>query len=242
MPATRSRRLALVAVVAVAILTVAGACDPEPGATPPAPSGAAPAQSTDYAIALKDADGHVVRWNPCQPVRYVVNLNHAPTFAVAELQRAAAQIESATGIDLQYAGTTTEGPTARPLRNTSRYGAGFSPILVSFNTVTEFPFGDPTASGFGIGKTQVDSAGHRQYVTGLVVLRPNGWTEGHTSTNPLSLMLMHELGHVMGLAHSPTIHEIMGAGGNGTVRAWGAGDLVGLGKVGRPAGCLPTIA
>jgi hypothetical protein len=202
------------------------ACEPQPGA---------------YKVAQSNADGSAVRWNPCSPIRLVVNLAGAPSFTLAEVNRAVSAIESASGLDLVYAGTTSERPTARPTRDPARYGTGWSPILISFASATEFPFGSPAASGYGQAVPVVDSSGKRQYVTGQVVLRPGGWTEGVTSANPLSLMLRHELGHVLGLAHVSLTTEIMGTGGNGSARDWGTGDKEGLRVVGRPAGCLPLV-
>ncbi|MGH9274068.1 MAG: matrixin family metalloprotease, partial [Acidimicrobiales bacterium] len=205
----------------------------------------APGASTTgaYSVALTDADGSVVRWNPCQPIRYVVNLQSAPSFVRAELSAAVAAIESASGLDLVDAGTTTERPVKRPLSDPTRYGPGFSPVLISFATSAELPFGSSTASGWGQAVPATDPVtGKRQYVTGQVVLRPDaGWTQGLTSANPLSLMLRHELGHVLGLAHVSATNEIMGTGGNGSARTWGPGDLRGLQVVGRAAGCLSTL-
>ena len=231
-------RRALPALLVVGIAL--SACQPAP-AVPSLPV-AKPAPAGEFRIALTNADGSAVRWNPCQPIRYVVNLQDAPPFAVVEAQRAAAVIEAASGLDLVYAGTTTERPLRRSYTDVARYGVGWSPILISFATATEFPFGSSTASGYGQAVPTTDPAtGKRQYFTGQVVLRPGGWTEGGSSRNPLSLMLRHELGHVLGLAHVGLTTEIMGTGGNGTARDWGVGDKQGLAKIGRPAGCLPVL-
>lgn len=235
---------ALLALVAFVSL---GACQPLPLPPLPVPTPApapAPAPTGEYRVALTDAGGTAVRWNPCQPIRYVVNLQGAPAFARAELSAAVAAIETASGLDLVDAGTTTERPGGRALRNPSRYGAGFAPILISFASAAELPFGSPTASGWGQAVPIADpTTGRRQYVSGQVVLRPaDGWTQGTTSANPLSLMLRHELGHVLGLGHVSATNEIMGTGGNGSARTWGPGDLRGLRVVGRPAGCLTTLS
>lgn len=234
-PATFGLLAATVAVVSLS------ACQPHPvppvGLSPPsAPAG-------EHRIARSNDDGTPVRWNPCRPVRYVLNLTHAPAFAASELTAAVAELERASGLDLVYAGPTSERPQPdRPRRDPSRYGDGWAPILISFAPATELPFGSPTASGWG---QAVATAGPRtgalQYVTGQVVLRPGGWTAGVSSVNPLRLMLQHELGHVVGLGHVPSKVEIMGTGGNGTARRWGTGDRAGLAAVGRPAGCLPTL-
>jgi hypothetical protein len=53
-------------------------------------------------------------------------------------------------------------------------------------------------------------------------------------------LLLHELGHAVGLAH-PLIndpHEIMYARPTAEAATWGAGDLAGLRAVGRSGGCL----
>ena len=224
---TRRARLSRFTVGLVLLTGLAlTACEPTPGA---------------YKISQTNTDGSAVRWNPCLQIRYVVNLQDAPSFTLAEVSRAVSAIEAASGLDLVYAGTTTERPGGRLTRDPARYGTGWSPILISFATATEFPFGSSTASGYGQGVAVTDSSGKRQYVTGRVVLRPGGWTEGTSSANPLSLMLRHELGHVLGLAHVSLTTEIMGTGGNGSARDWGTGDKEGLRVVGRPAGCLPVV-
>jgi hypothetical protein len=196
-----------------------------------------------YKIALKNPDDSAVRWNPCQPIRYVVNLAGAPSFTLSETSRAVAALESASGLDFVYAGTTTERPGGRPARNPALYGSGWSPVLISFATAAEVPFSSPNASGWGqpVAVVANTTTGRQQYVTGQVVLRPSGWTQGTSSANPLSLMLQHELGHVVGLGHATVGAQIMGTAGNGSVRQWGEGDLAGLEEVGRPAGCLPIV-
>ncbi len=235
--------------VALATAGALSACQPAavlPIAAPqlPAASAPAPAPTGQYRIALTNADGSAVRWNPCQSIPYVVNLQGAPSFARSELSAAVAALESASGLDLVDAGTTTERPVgSRPLR-AARYGSGYVPVLISFASAAELPFGSPTASGWGQAVPVTDAAtGRRQYASGQVVLRPDhGWTQGTSTANPLSLMLRHELGHVLGLGHVSPTNEIMGTAGNGSARTWGPGDLRGLGAVGRPAGCLPALS
>jgi hypothetical protein len=50
-------------------------------------------------------------------------------------------------------------------------------------------------------------------------------------------VLLHELGHVMGLGHVPAIGELMQAAGGG-VTDLGPGDLEGLRRLGSAQGCL----
>lgn len=206
-----------------------------PASTPQAPQG-------EFRIALKSADGAGARWNPCEPIRIVMNLQDAPAFAVSELNAAIAQIEEASGLDLVYQGTTTQRPTTHTFTNKALYGDVWSPVLISFASASEVPFDSPVASAFGKARPVTNSLGRYQYVTGQVILRPGaGWTAGVSSANPLRLMLQHEIGHVLGLAHVASKQEIMGTGGNGSVRSWGPGDVRGLRALGRQAGCLPPL-
>lgn len=228
----RSPWRAVLVVVSVALLLAA--CQPATQTTPLA--GGTTVKTVTFTIAQRNPDRSPVRWNPCAPIHYVVRVTHAPSFALAEISRAVQALESASGLDFVYDGVTSE----RPPRDGATLPDGSPrPVLISFATATEVPFGSPLASGWGQALTTTDSqSGARRYVTGQVVLRPGGWTEGTSSANPLSLMLRHELGHVVGLAHVSATTEIMGTGGNGTARRWGPGDLAGLAAVGRPAGCL----
>ena len=223
--------------VAGALILAAG-CQPTVP-TPALPGGGA-APAGQYEVARTNSDGSPVRWDPCAPIRYVVSLRHAPTFALAEIANAVRAVEAESGLDFVYQGTTTE----RPPRDYAslRYGPGPLPVLISFATSEELPFGSPTASGWGQAvRATHPTTGHERYVSGQVVLRPSGWTAGLTSTNPLELMVRHELGHVVGLDHVPVTTEIMGIGGNGSARRWGPGDRAGLAKIGRAGGCLPPL-
>ena len=53
-------------------------------------------------------------------------------------------------------------------------------------------------------------------------------------------VLMHELGHLVGLDHVADRSQMMFATVTGKPAAWADGDLAGLRQVGRTAGCLKT--
>jgi predicted Zn-dependent protease len=57
----------------------------------------------------------------------------------------------------------------------------------------------------------------------------------------LGALLMHELGHAVGLGHAGDRNEIMYPTTlAGRASRWGIGDRVGLRLVGAAAGCIPT--
>lgn len=177
-----------------------------------------------------NADGSVVRYDPCTPIRYVTRLTGGPSFARAELDWAIAQLEATSGLDLVWAGdvATTFSDAWAAVNDTAHVG---------FATPAEFwlPAG---VSGYG-DSAPVSLGGRQRLTDGRVVLRPDhGWTQGTSSANPLGLMFLHELGHLVGLAHVDVATELMTDRGNGTMRSLGHGDRRGLAAVGRPAGCL----
>lgn len=64
-------------------------------------------------------------------------------------------------------------------------------------------------------------------------------TDVNLTADDLKGLVMHQLGHVLGLAHTTQPDEVMNPSGATSRTVWGSGDLAGLAKVGRAAGCLP---
>ena len=67
---------------------------------------------------------------------------------------------------------------------------------------------------------------------------------GFGADQPHGNVLMHELGHLVGLDHPEEVPrladdwQVMTQSGGLPASVWGAGDLAGLRRVGRTAGCL----
>ncbi len=70
------------------------------------PAGASPTRSRWSAM------GHRLRWNPCQPIRYVVNLGGYGASWRPVIDEAVERLQAATGLPLVPAGDTTFMPTS----------------------------------------------------------------------------------------------------------------------------------
>ena len=79
----------------------------------------------------------------------------------------------------------------------------------------------------------------REILTGAIMINTNRANDpGFGAGSPLGLVLMHELGHVVGLDHVPDAASMMHPTADLPAAVWAAGDLAGLKAVGRGAGCL----
>jgi len=183
---------------------------------------------------LANPDGSLVRWDPCQPVRYKVNLAGAPVGALATVRTAAAEVEAATGLDLVYGGTTAALPTGQWGSTGDRSGR-WPPLTIAWpaasgrHSSTLLPRGVVGEGGWH-ESTLHSRDGRLRITTGFVLLR-----RGHLGAGLLTRALMHELGHAVGLAHSGSTADVMYPTLVAKGTDWGPDDLVALGQVGRQA-------
>lgn len=207
---------------------------------------------------LRDDGCTPVRWNPCEPVHYVINPASAPTSGVADVREAFARISAATGITYVDDGLTDEEGSRRRARyQPERYGERWAPILVYWRSGQQ-ETEDIEIVGGGF-PTRVGDV----YVTGVLFLNAEAVTDFTTRTplqggfgpDPEGLgpigpagvtwgrVILHELGHLMGMAHVRDPAQLMyPETTDHTTRPtmFAAGDLAGLQQVGAAAGCLST--
>ena len=180
-----------------------------------------------------------VTYDPYRPIHVVTNERLAPAGSDEILDSALARVSAATGLRFVRDGSTTEQPTAlRPARSLVRYGAGWSPVLVAWTT----PQQDPRLAGriAGVGGSVPMPGrltGRLRYVTGAVSLDAPGMarTLGADPAHGRALaraIVMHELGHVVGLGHVDDPQELMDAENVGRT-SFGPGDLRGLSRLGQ---------
>jgi hypothetical protein len=153
-----------------------------------------------------------------------------PSTGLADIKEALRRVSLVTGQRFRYAGTRMVIPTAR-------YGGpGNGRFLVAWATARETR---GLVNGFIAGVASPTIRGNRIF-TGSVVINAS-WSRtadaGFGSGQPQGQVLMHEFGHLVGLAHSRNSLQVMYSGGPLQAAVWGAADLAGLRKVGRSAGC-----
>jgi len=197
-----------------------------------------------YAFWAVDQHGDPLRWDACAPVKFVLNLRDAPEGADEDVRTALDILASATGLDLVVDGLTDEAPTVqRALVEADGTGWRWRPVLIAWipPTAGGFPL---TALDRGLALPVAVRDGEREaYVTGQVVLnaaRPDLVPGFIDRRNAVGSTLLHELAHLLGLDHVDDPRQLMSTDpGNGPV-AFESGDLAGLERLGRAAGCNPA--
>jgi len=204
-----------------------------------------PHGSTDEYRFLATVGGKPVRWNPCEPIHYVVNVARAPAGSLEDVQRAVADVSAATGIVFVYDGLTDEIPQRdRSPYQPDRYGDRWAPVVIAWamQAQTDIQFHSNDEYFAAVARPLSAPGGPPQFVSGWVAVNagdpnPPGWSypgaQGPT--------VLHELGHVMGLDHVTSRAELMEPSG-GDMTQFGPGDLAGLERLGRDQGCLVTPA
>lgn len=178
-----------------------------------------------------------VRYNPCDPVHYVVNAAMAPAGGVDDLKAAFAQVTAATGMTFVDDGATDEPASdRRPASQPQRYPGRWAPLLIAWDHGGQFRM-EQTNPG---GGRSINVGG--VYVSGFLILNVDarGITGGFGEGATWGRVMIHELGHMLGLGHVRASTEIMFnelSLQRGRAE-YHTGDLEGLKLVGKDAGCL----
>lgn len=176
------------------------------------------------------------RWNPCKVISYKVNATGGPERAVAQVKRAIAKVAAATGLRFRYDGATNAIPWRTDGRKPEYSDAA---LTVSWATPKQVADLEGWTAGWG-GSWYADLVMYRGGITldrtGTSNLE-NGFGRGAT----WGALLMHELGHVIGLGHVDEAAQVMYPSIlSGSVGRFGAGDLAGLRDQGAMNGCTPA--
>lgn len=192
----------------------------------------------------------IARWNPCvRAIGYRVNSRGGRSGATADVIGAMARIRAATGLPLVYRGQTRIVPGA----SRSAYPKD-TQIVVAWarpGTTRYLPRarsgGSVAGQGGGAWTSARDARGRPwgQFVSGFAVLNSSvrltaGFGRGPATgwQGTRGQLLMHELGHVVGLDHAKSRSQIMYPTMTRKLAVYGSGDRAGLRTLGRASGCL----
>jgi len=183
-----------------------------------------------------------VTWDSCRAIPYVT-YGTPPASGQRLVETAVAQVSAATGIAFINEGATTESPHRdRADYQPGRYGNRWAPLLVAWTDPKVVPELAGAVVGLGGPGWEYDpETGRQVYVTGLLFLdKPqmaNIIESGKRNSAALDVVL-HELGHVMGLTH--VNGQVMAPYVGSTSRGLQIGDKTGLARLGAGR-CAPAL-
>jgi hypothetical protein len=180
--------------------------------------------------------GAPVAWDPCDEIHYEINPDGAPDDADDTEKFVADAIDVVahyTGLEFVYDGRTDRRP---------EWDRAFvpsigphEPVLIAWATEDEVPqLEDDVAGVGGAVAVEVDPGGWLRYITGGVTLDSDAFEEMDNllgEDDEGRAILLHELGHLVGLDHVGSPDELMFADNVGK-REFGTGDLNGLVRLG----------
>lgn len=185
--------------------------------------------------------GKPVRWNPCAPIHWRVSKGAAPAGGFRVLRHAVDTVAAATGTTWVYDGLSTRTPGTSAL---PREASQSAPVLLGWSdgSRSDLLAGKPWST---LGITRTTWFGVRSGTTAVAATRGAVVALDRRHRLPLhgavswDAVVLHELGHVMGLAHAPDTRQLMAARLSGSSSGrLAAGDRTGLALLGRGQGCV----
>lgn len=194
--------------------------------------------------------GQPIRWNPCQKIRYEVNLANAPDDALGLVEEAFRRTSEVTGVGFRFVGTTERTIAEQDDDMFLAPDLSWYPVLVAWLPRDEFrdrferPDTDRHALAVAYATRGHGEEERDQYTSAYIAVDADArMAPRFAGRYSLGLVLMHEAGHVMGLGHVKDPDQLMFSDrwiAPAPVSGWAAGDREGLERLGEGA-CLERI-
>ena len=171
--------------------------------------------SSSYAFLVREGDLYS-RWDPCgDPITYQIDTRVGTVDEREAIVSAVATARDATGYTFEYRGESTDGEPA--------------PGVEAMIGYTDFP-GEQLGEGGG-------------FVTNdLEIYEGFAYVEAGLTPAENRHVLLHEIGHLLGLDHVEDDAQVMFTFVDRTFDTYQAGDLEGLRLVGTSMACFPASA
>jgi hypothetical protein len=195
-----------------------------------------------YATQYKYSTSSPARWDPCRTIGYRVNAQQGTAGAIKDVKGAFARLSQATGFHFVYRGTTTGIPQSG---GNTWYPTG-TQIVVAWARPTQTSmlrlYPNAVAVGSAItsgGYVNGDGTSISRIVRGAVAINAKyKYKAGFGTGTTRGDVVLHELGHAMGLGHSGSTKQIMYPMVTSGLARLGKGDLHGLENHGARLGCI----
>jgi Matrixin len=194
----------------------------------------APGGSGGYTFLVAHPDGSPVAFDPCRPVHVVVRPDGEPPGGRSLLLSVLGELSAATGLQFIDDGATTEGPDPeRPAYQPERYGDRWAPVLVVWSSPAETTMLEANVLGRA-GPDPFGTGADQRYVSGLAVFNAPALTDQltHGDDEKARAVLLHELGHLVGLGHVTDPFQVMYDTNSYPLARYRAGDRRGLAELG----------
>jgi hypothetical protein len=221
---------------------------------------ASTAYSVTHTVDPHSGRNAVVRWAPCT-VTATGARTHYITYAINPAgvgsrvrlaERALRKLGAASGLHFHYVGRTRYIPHYAVIHYASGDRYVFDAAQERARTHAELVIAwakgaatnllTPSEAGVGTVSWSGSYGSQLRIVQAAVVIKRGVRLKaGFAPGESIGALLLHELGHAAGLNHVSTRSQIMYPTIGGWTRAYyHAGDLAGLRRVGRAAGCMAT--